>query len=99
MLSMLIQFVIKLALSMCNILLIPFVTAITSLFPDVAIYIYHITTFFNYAFTFLTCILRWFLFTPGMFGLLFSYYFVKFSVWSVSATIRLGLKLYNTLKP
>ena len=59
--------------TLANTFMTPFINAILLIFPDLQESYGYIVIFLNYAFTYLTCIYRWLLFTPAMFSLLFTY--------------------------
>ena len=99
MLSMLITFVFTIVANLVNTMMKPFIAMILLIFPNTTTELGHVITWFGYAFQYLGCVYRWFLFTPLMFQLLFDYFAVKFAVYIAASAIRSALKLYNTLKP
>lgn len=98
-LSQLVTFIFNIVATMMNAFMTPFINMILSLFPDLSARYNDFLTFFNYAFTYLTCILRWFLISPTMMIVVFDYFAVKFSIFVVSNVVRCALNIYNKLKP
>ena len=88
----------KIVLSIVSLFVSPVVSGVTSLFPDLLVYYNYIIDFFGMAFTYLTTVLRWFLFTPNMLMLLFDYFLVKWSIWVIGCTIRFGINMWHHLK-
>lgn len=77
----------------------PIISGIIGMFPTLQPAFTNVLTFFSSAFTYLTTILRWFLFTPSMWLMLFDYFAIKYTIWVIGAGIRLSIKLYHYLKP
>lgn len=99
MFEMLLRFIFTVVSNMMQMLMSPFISVIVNMFPDVQAHFINIAHFLSSAFTYLTTIYRWFLFTTPMFLALFDYFAIKFSIWVVACAVRAGLKFYNTLKP
>lgn len=53
--------IIKFVIKLMNLILMPFVSVVTSLFPEVAVFFNHITAFLNQALTYVGLILDLFL--------------------------------------
>lgn len=77
----------------------PFISVILGMFPSLSPAVANILNFLDTFTVYVTTILRWFLFTPAMWLMIFDYYFIKFSIWVLASAIRVALKLYNILKP
>lgn len=99
MLQMLINFVMNIIITIVNFIFSPFILALSALFPSVAQYFTYIFSFFTSAITYVSTILRWFLFQPSMFALLFDYFFIKYSIHILITTIKFAINMYNRLKP
>lgn len=99
MLQMLINFIFNIILTIVQIVLSPFFNALFALFPAVGQYFSHITEFFSSAIMYVGTILRWFLFTPEMWTLLFDYYVIKYGVYILVVAIKFTITMYNKLKP
>lgn len=99
MLQMLINFIFNIILTIVETITTPFMTALFALFPSVSTYFGYISTFFSSALTYVTTILRWFLFTPSMLTLLFDYYVIKYTVFLTIQAVKFTINLYDKLKP
>lgn len=99
MLDIIIQAIMNLIITIANAIFSPFINALFALFPSVGQYFQYIMSFFSSAITYVGTILRWFLFTPSMFALLFDYYVIKYSIHLLLATIKFVINIYNKLKP
>lgn len=99
MLQMLINFIFNIILTIVQAITTPFMSVLFALFPDVAQYFSYITTFFTTSITYVTTILRWFLFEPAMLTLLFDYYIIKYTVHLTIQAVKFTINLYDKLKP
>lgn len=80
-------------------LISPIISGVLGMFPTLQPAFYNVMQFLSSGFTYLTTILRWLLFTPAMWVMLFDYFLIKYSVWVIAAGIRLAIKMYHYLKP
>lgn len=99
MLEMLIKFIMQIIITIINFIFSPFMNALFALFPSVSTYFYHVFGFLEQGFTYVSCILQWFCFTPSMFVLLFDYYIIKYSIHVLIVAIKFAINIYNKLKP
>ena len=99
MLQMLINFIFNIILTIVQAITTPFFTVLFSLFPAVADYFGYISSFFTTALTYVTTILRWFLFSPSMLTLLFDYFVIKYTVHLSIQAVKFTINLYDKLKP
>lgn len=99
MLEILLNFIMQTILTIVNFVFTPFMNLIFSLFPTVGVYFQHISDFFFQAFTYISTILQWFLFTPSMFVLLFDYFLIKYTIQITIVAIKFAINLYNKFKP
>lgn len=99
MLQMLINFIFNIILTIVEAITTPFFSVLFALFPSVGEYFGYISTFFATGLTYVTTILRWFLFTPSMLTLLFDYYIIKYTVHLTIQAVKFTITLYDKLKP
>ena len=99
MLELLVTFVMNFIVTIVDFLMSPFLNALFALFPSVGQYVSNIHIFLTMAFTYVSTILQWFLFTPSMFVLLFDYFVIKYSIYVLIVSIKFALNIYNKLKP
>lgn len=96
---MLINFIFNIILTIANFVLSPFMSLITSLFPDLSQVILSITNFFSVAITYVSTILHWFFFDKSMWILIFDYYIIKYSIFLLTSAVRFTINIYDKLKP
>lgn len=77
----------------------PVFSGIQVLFPDLAQFFLHITTFLTIAFTYVSTGLKFFLIPHECMLLLFSYFSIKYSIYLVIQSTHFIYKVYTTLKP
>lgn len=99
MFELLINFIFNVVSTIAQAFMTPVINIIFAMIPDLTVHAEHVFQWFNLAFQYLTCVYRWFLFTPAMFVLLFDYFAIKFTIWVTACGLRFALKLWNTLKP
>lgn len=80
-------------------ILTPFISVLFALFPDLSTQLGYVLQWFGMAIQYLTCVYRWFLFTPEMFVVLFDFFALRFTIFVLSSSIRAAIKLWNDLKP
>lgn len=99
MLQMLINFIFNIILTIVQAITTPFFSVLFALFPSVAVYFSYISDFLTTGLTYVTTILRWFLFSPSMLILLFDYYVIKYTVHLTIQAVKFTINLYDKLKP
>lgn len=99
MFNLLFKFIFSLINKVFSILLSPFITAITVLFPDLSNVASSITTFISYGVTYISFARDLLLIPTGALSMLFSYYLIKYSVYLINISIKFIVNVYNTLKP
>lgn len=99
MLDTLVQFVFYLITSVYSLLFSPFISLIFNLFPDLTNIITHITSFITTACTYLIFCIDLLCIPRSALVLLFNYYAIKYSIYIIQNTIKLGVKIYHTFKP
>lgn len=99
MLDTLVTFVFYIITSVYNLLFSPFLNLIFSLFPSIGALIGHISSFLDTILTYFSSVLSLMLIPRAALILLFDYFAIKYSVYLVKLTIKLGVKIYNIFKP
>lgn len=99
MLEMLIKFIMQIIVTIIQFIFSPFLNALFALFPAVGQYFNYISSFLSQAFTYVSTVIQWLCLTPSMFGLLFEYFIIKYSVHLLIVAIKFSINMYNKLKP
>ena len=89
-----INFVIKLM----NLILTPFVSIVTGLFPDVTVFFNHISAFLNQALTYVGLILDLFLVPRGAIALLFNFWIISYSIYFSILSVKFFVNVYQKFK-
>ena len=89
-----INFVIKLM----NLILTPFVSIVTGLFPDVTVFFNHISAFLNQALTYVGLILDLFLVPRGAIALLFNFWIISYSIYLAILSVKFFVNVYQKFK-
>ena len=89
-----INFVIKLM----NLILTPFVSIVTGLFPDVTVFFNHISAFLNQALTYVGLILDLFLVPRGAIALLFNFWIISSSIYFSILSVKFFVNVYQKFK-
>lgn len=90
----LMNFVMKLI----SLILSPFVSLVTALFPDVAVFFGYITNFLNQALTFVSLILDLFLIPRGAVALLFTFWTISSSIYLTIISVKFFINVYQKFK-
>lgn len=98
MLKLLLKFFMWILQMFSNILLAPFVGAITALFPSVGSAVSSVNSFLDYGFRYFITVRDLLLIPSGAMVLFFDYLLIKYSIYLVRLTIKSGIKIYNTFK-
>lgn len=99
MLDTLVTFVFYLITSVYSLLFAPFINIIFSLFPAVNTLFNNISAFILYAIKYLATSCYLICLPPSTLLLLFDYFLVKYSIYIIKLTIKLGVKIYHIFKP
>lgn len=99
MLDTLVTFVFYLITSVYSILFAPFINIIFSLFPNINDIFVHITDFLGVILTYFSSCLSLLLIPRASVILLFNYFLIKYSIYLIKITIKLGVKIYHIFKP
>lgn len=98
MLRVLLKFFMLILQTFVNILFTPFVSLITTLFPEFGQIFSYIITFLNFALENVVFVKSLFLVPNSAMILLFDYLAIKYSIYLVRSTLRLGVNVYNNFK-
>lgn len=90
--------IIKFVIKLMNIILTPFVSIVTSLFPEVTVFFNHITAFLNQALTFVGLILDLFLVPRGAVSLLFNFWIISYSIYLAILSVKFFVNVYQKFK-
>ena len=90
--------IIKFVIKLMNIILMPFVSIVTGLFPDVAVFFNHITAFLNQALTFVALILDLFLVPRAALALLFNFWIISYSIYLAILSVKFFVNVYQKFK-
>lgn len=99
MINLLVKAIFFVITKLYSIILTPFLALITGLFPSLSQYFSSITTFLNYALTYVRSILRLLLIPNEVILLLFNYFAILYTVYITTLTVRFAINLYKKLKP
>lgn len=88
----------NLVISMFNAILSPVVSAVTSLFPSVGLYFGYINTFVGYMCTYASLAIDLLRIPRACFVMLFDYYIVLYSIFTLTIVVKFVLNIYNKLK-
>lgn len=90
--------IIKFVIKLMNIILTPFVSIVTGLFPEVTVFFNHITAFLNQALTFVGLILDLFLVPRGAIALLFNFWIISYSIYLAIISVKFFVNVYQKFK-
>ena len=72
--------IIKFVIKLMELILTPFISVVTGLFPEVSVFFNHITSFLNQALTYVGLVLDLFLIPRGAVALLFNFWIISLSL-------------------
>lgn len=90
--------IIKFVIKLINIILMPFVSIVTGLFPEVTVFFNHITSFLNQALTYVGLILDLFLIPRGAIALLFNFWIISYSIYLAILSVKFFVNVYQKFK-
>lgn len=90
--------IIKFIIKLMNIILMPFVSIVTGLFPEVTVFFNHIAAFLNQALTFVGLILDLFLVPRGAVALLFNFWMISYSIYLAILSVKFFVNVYQKFK-
>lgn len=89
-----INFVIKLM----ELILTPFISVVTGLFPEVSVFFGYITSFLNKALTYVGLVLDLFLVPRGAIALLFDFWIISSSIYLAILSVKFFVNVYQKFK-
>lgn len=98
-LGILIDFVFDIVNKLYSTLLSPIISGIMALFPATSLYFGYISTFLNYAFTYVSWVLDVLCVPDNVIILLFDYALIKFAIYGIQLGVKLTIKVYELFKP
>lgn len=99
MVNALINGIFKMILNLANLIAKPFILAVTVLFPDISVYLGHITNYLSTMVQYVPLLLDLSMIPRGAFVLYFDYLIIKYSIHLVQQAFSFGIKIYNYFKP
>lgn len=90
--------IIKFIIKLMNIILMPFVSIVTGLFPEVTVFFNHISSFLNQALTYVGLILDLFLVPRGAVALLFNFWIISYSIYLAILSVKFFVNVYQKFK-
>lgn len=90
--------IIKFVIKLMNVILMPFVSIVTGLFPEVTVFFNHITSFLNQALTYVGLILDLFLVPRGAVALLFNFWIISYSIYLAILSVKFFVNVYQKFK-
>lgn len=98
MLKALLKFFTKILDKFTKLLLTPFITALTSLFPELSSYSTIVVNFLNNVFSFVPFCRDILMIPIGAISLFFDYLLIKYSIYLIRLSLKLGIETYNKFK-
>lgn len=90
--------IIKFIIKLMNIILTPFVSIVTGLFPELTVFFNYITSFLNQALTYVGLILDLFLVPRGAVALLFNFWIISSSIYLSILSVKFFVNVYQKFK-
>lgn len=90
--------IIKFIIKLMNIILTPFISIVTGLFPEVNVFFHHITAFLNQALSFVGLILDLFLVPRDAVALLFNFWIISYSIYLAILSVKFFVNVYQKFK-
>ena len=90
--------IIKFVIQLMNIILMPFISVVTDLFPEVTVFFNYIISFLTEALTYVGLILDLFLVPRGAIALLFDFWLISYSIYLAILSVRFFVNVYQKFK-
>lgn len=90
--------IIKFVIKLMNIILLPFVSIVTGLFPEVTVFFNHIISFLNQGLTYVGLILDLFLVPRAAIALLFNFWIISYSIYLAILSVKFFVNVYQKFK-
>jgi hypothetical protein len=90
--------IIKFVIKLMELILTPFISVVTGLFPEVSVFFGYITSFLNKALTYVGLILDLFLVPRGAIALLFDFWIISSSIYLAILSVKFFVNVYQKFK-
>ena len=80
--------IIKFVIKLMELILTPFISVVTGLFPEVSVFFGYITSFLNKALTYVGLVLDLFLVPRGAIALLFDFWIISSSIYLAILSVK-----------
>ena len=90
--------IIKFVIKLMELILTPFISVVTGLFPDVSVFFSYITSFLNKALTYVGLVLDLFLVPRGAIALLFDFWIISSSIYLAILSVKFFVNVYQKFK-
>ena len=90
--------IIKFVIKLMELILMPFISVVTGLFPEVSVFFGYITSFLNKALTYVGLVLDLFLVPRGAIALLFDFWIISSSIYLAILSVKFFVNVYQKFK-
>lgn len=90
--------IMKFVIKLMELILTPFISVVTGLFPDVSVFFGYITSFLNKALTYVGLVLDLFLVPRGAIALLFDFWIISSSIYLSILSVKFFVNVYQKFK-
>lgn len=90
--------IIKFVIKLMELILTPFISVVTGLFPEVSVFFGYITSFLNKALTYVGLVLDLFLVPRGAIALLFDFWIISSSIYFAILSVKFFVNVYQKFK-
>lgn len=98
MINAIINGIFKLIINLFNVITSPIISAVTLLFPNIAVFFSYINSFLNYALTYVGLVIDLCFIPRPALVFLFDYFAVCYSIYLLVVGIRFVINIYNKFK-
>ena len=90
--------IIKFVIKLMELILTPFISVVTGLFPEVSVFFGYITSFLTKALTYVGLVLDLFLVPRGAIALLFDFWIISSSIYLAILSVKFFVNVYQKFK-
>lgn len=90
--------IIKFVIKLMELILTPFISVVTGLFPEVSVFFVHITNFLNQALSYVGLVLDLFLIPRGAVALLFNFWIISSGIYLAILSVKFFVNVYQKFK-
>lgn len=90
--------IIKFVIKLMELILTPFISVVTGLFPEVSVFFGYITSFLHKALTYVGLILDLFLVPRGAIALLFDFWIISSSIYLAILSVKFFVNVYQKFR-